>query len=311
MPAFPRQVPDSLVGIADPIIEVLGDLVPAADASRVRSALAGIDLLSVRSLGLEVVLPPHQPACDLSLLLPPREVPGFAAVGQEVLVSLAMSAGASDSTWWELDTSVPHCPVGAFVRSSEADALPLVRAAAAREPALARAVVNLEATMGDLWRGEGRLIGFFPEREPSPVAAALIPDFDRIAASTIRALSLRATAAVDTGGGLMVHLNEHLDGSSIAVAADAEGRTSVSWEASFWEREKAMAEGRWAPALQPDPVWGDAGSILPALLAVQGFHTFDSLPAIRLLSGIDHLKIGPDGRVKAYVGAHILMPGQR
>jgi hypothetical protein len=172
MPAFPRQVPDSLVGIADPIIEVLGDLVPAADASRVRSALAGIDLLSVRSLGLEVVLPPHQPACDLSLLLPPREVPGFAAVGQEVLVSLAMSAGASDSTWWELDTSVPHCPVGAFVRSSEADALPLVRAAAAREPALARAVVNLEATMGDLWRGEGRLIGFFPEREPSPVAAA-------------------------------------------------------------------------------------------------------------------------------------------
>jgi hypothetical protein len=58
-------------------------------------------------------------------------------------------------------------------------------------------------------------------------------------------------------------------------------------------------------------VWGEAMHSLPSLLGVQGFHTFDSLPTIRLLSGIDHIKVGPGGKVKAYVGAHILLPGQR
>jgi hypothetical protein len=152
-------------------------------------------------------------------------------------------------------------------------------------------------------------MGFFPDRRPAPVAAALLPDFGRQAVSMIQALACQATVAVDPRMDLIVHLMRHLDGSAIAVAADAEGRTAVSWEASFFEREKAMAEGRWIPALQPDPVWGDAADSLPALLAVQGFHTFDALPAVRLLSGIDHFKIGPGGRVKAYVGAHIVTPG--
>ncbi len=311
MPAFPRKVPDSLVEIADPIIEILGELVPAADAERARSALSRMDVLSVRALGLEVVLPPHPPACDISVLMPPRDVPEFARVGHDVLVSLAMSASASDSTWWELDTSVPSIPVGAFIRSNKSVALSVVRSAAAREPALARAVGTLEDMIAPYWHGHGRLIGFFPGREPSPVAAALLPDLDREAFSIIHALSSGTTIAVNPDSELIMHLAKHLNGSAIAVAADAEGRTAVSWEASFWEREQAMAEGKWTPVLQSGPVWGDATHSLSALLAVQGIHTFDALPTIRLLSGIDHIKIGPSGRVKAYVGAHILMPGHR
>jgi hypothetical protein len=311
VPAFPRQVPDSLAGLADPIIDTLGPLVPAADGNRARAALSGMDVLSVRAIGLEVVLPPHPPACDVSVLMPPREVPDFARVGHDAVVSLAVSAAAADSTWWELDTSAEPSPVGAFIRSSEADALPLARRAAAGMPALTRAVDTLEAVITPHWQGSGRLLGFFPDREPSPIAAALLPDFDHAATDMLRDLSARATVAVDPGSELVVHLAQHLDGSAIAVAADADGRIAVSWEGSFWEREQAMAEGRWAPVLEPAPVWGDATQSLSALLAVQGIHTFDALPTIRLLSGIDHIKVGPGGKVKAYVGAHIVMPGQR
>ena len=311
MPVFPRRVPDSLVGVADPLIEILGPLVPAADAQRARTALADMDLLSARAIGLEVVLPPHPPACDVSLLMPPRHVPPFARAGHDVLAALATSAGAGDSTWWELDTSVQPSPVGAFIRSIEADALPIVRHAAAEVPGLARAVDALADLITPYWRGRGRLIGFFPDRKPSPVAAALVPDFDHEAAAIIRDMGSAATISVDPDSALIAHLRLHLSGSAIAVAADAEGRGTVSWEGSFWEREQAMAEGRWAPALQPDPVWGDAAVSLDSLLAVQGIHSFNALPTIRLLCGIDHIKIGPGGKVKAYVGAHIVMHGQR
>ena len=311
MPAFPRQVPDSLVGIADPLIEILGPLVPSADGDRARAALSGMDVLSVRAFGLEVVLPPHEPACDVSVLMPPRQVPPFARDGHDALASLATSAGAEASTWWELDTSADPSPAGAFSRSAEGDAVHIVRKAAAEMPELARAVDALEQLITPYWRGRGRLIGFFPDRRPSPVAAALVPDFDDDATAMIRDLGSAATVAVDPDSALLAHLRQYLDGSSIAIATDAEGRSAVSWEGSFWEREQAMAEDRWAPALRPDPVWGEAAQSLSALLALQGIHTFNALPTIRLLSGIDHIKIGPGGKVKAYVGAHIVMHGQR
>ena len=270
-----------------------------------------MDLRSVWAVGLEVVLPPHPPACDLSVLMPPRHVPDFARTGHDVLSALAMSAGASDSTWWELDTSVQPSPVGAFVRSTESDALPLVRSVAAGIPGLVRAVDALVDVIMPHWHGRGRLIGFFPNREPSPVAAALVPGTHQAITGLIREMGSRATIAVDPDSDLIAHLLQHLDGSAIAVAADADGRTVVSWEGFFREREHAMVESRWAPALLPEPVWGDAPPSLSSLLAVQGIHTFDAVPTVRILSGIDHVKIGPDGKVKAYVGAHIVMQGQR
>lgn len=311
MPDFPRQVPDSLIGIADPIISILGPLVPAADAEQVRSALSQLDVLSVRALGLEVVLPPHPPACDLSVLLPPRTVPPFAQAGDSVLASLARSAPATHTTWWELDTSAQPRSVGAFIRSTGTDGRALMHQVCAKDPALSRAERILADLIEPYWEGEGRLIGFFPRREPAPIAAALLPTSHEMGADIVDALSSQVTATVDRGSELVMHLTGHLDGCGVAVAADAEGRTAVSWEGSFAEREKAMAQDRWAPALQPLPVWGEAMHSLPSLLGVQGFHTFDSLPTIRLLSGIDHIKVGPGGKVKAYVGAHILLPGQR
>ena len=311
MPVFPRHVPGSLVGIADPIIDVLGPLVPPADAQRARAALSRIDVLSAVSLGLEVVLPPFAPACDVSVLMPARRIPSFAEGCHESLTLLAESGGEDQSIWWELDTSSDDPAIGAFVRSTGTDATPLARRAAASRPDLEQAVNALVDVVTPYWQGEGRLIGFFPDRQPLPVAAALLPSFGLDAHAALRDLAPVVTASVDPDAALISHLSGYLDAIALAVGADAEGRTAVSWEGSFREREIAMSQDRWAPALQPSPVWGEAGESLASLLAVQGVHTFNSLPTIRLLSGIDHLKIGPGGRVKAYVGAHIVSPSYR
>lgn len=311
MPAFSRRIPETLLGLADPIIEVLGPLVPRADADRARAALSRIEVLSAVSLGLEVVLPPHEPACDVSVLMPARRIPAFAEGCDDSLRLLVESGGEKESTWWELDTSSDELAIGAFVRSIGSDPVPFVREAVASRPDLQRAVHALVDLVTPYWRGDGRLIGFFPDRQPLPVAAALLPSFGLDAEAALGDLAPVATASVDPDAALVAYLSGYLDAIAVAVGADSEGRTAVSWEGSFRERELAMAQDRWAPALQPSAVWGDAGASLARLLAVQGVHTFDSLPTVRLLSGIDHIKIGPGGRVKAYVGAHIVSPSYR
>lgn len=311
MPDFPRRLPETLVGIADPIIDVLGPLVPHADADRARSALSRMDVLSAVSLGLEVVLPPHAPACDVSVLMPAQRIPAFAEGRHPSLILLAEGGGELESTWWELDTSTDDTAIGAFVRFTGADPMPLAREAASSLPALSRAIEALTHVITPYWRGEGRLIGFFPDRRPLPVAAALLPGYGMDAESALRQLALQATASVDPDSSLIAHLRAQVNAVALAVGADASGHVAVSWEGSFREREIAMAEHRWGPVLQPADVWGAASASLASLLAVQGVHTFDSLPTVRLLSGIDHIKIGPGGRVKAYVGAHIVSTSYR
>ncbi|MFM8239365.1 MAG: hypothetical protein ACKOAW_03500 [Actinomycetota bacterium] len=306
MPAFPRRIPDTLDAVADPIIDILGPLVPEQDAQRARAALSQIDMLGAVSVGLEVVLPPHPPACDVSVLMPAKRNPAFAANAHRSLARLAELGGETESTWWELDTSTDDLAVGAFVRCIEGDAFPWAREAAADRAGLLRAVDVLAEFVGPHWFGMGRLVGFFPDRQPEPVAAALLPGFYREFAPTFRDLTERATVAVDPDAALIAHLSAHVNEQAISVGADAAGRTAVSWEGCFLERERAMADDRWSAPLQPTAAWGDAGPSLARLLAVQGVHTYDSLPTVRLLSGIDHIKIGPGGKVKAYVGAHIV-----
>lgn len=310
MPNFPRRLPANLAGLLDPFLEVLGPLVPRADAERARAALESIDVMSVISLGLEVVLPPHDAACDISVLMPARRTPAFVDGRHVSLALLAEAGGEGDSTWWELDTSNEAPAVGAFIRVRD-DSLMQVRAAASTRAGLSDAVDALVTLIAPYWDGMGRLIGFFPDRRPLPVAAALLPGRMTDGPTRLRELAPRATACVESEGALTAHLMAHVDMGALAVGADAEGRTAVSWEGSFREREKAMADDCWAPLLTPSPVWGAAGRSLHRLLDVQGIHTFDSLPTVRMLSGIDHIKVGPDGKVKAYVGAHIVSPSYR
>jgi len=71
-----------------------------------------------------------------------------------------------------------------------------------------------------------------------------------------------------------------------------------------------MADGLWGPVLD-DPVWGEGREAMVSLLGIQGMHRFDALPPMRVMTGVDHIKLGPGGRVKAYVGALRLQPGAR
>lgn len=308
MPYFPRRVPDSLVDIVDPIIEVLGPLVPHEHAERIRTALTGIDPLSVMTVGLELVLPPHEAACDIALLMPARSVPAFARRHEHSLGSLVQLAGEADSVWWELDTSVAESSVGAFIRDGAVDALAVIRAAATSVPGLDRAFDAITEVAAPYWPGPARLAGFFPDRRPQPAAAVLIPIMDRDSSAPLRDLAPQVAACASAEHPLIAHLKQYVDVESISVAADTEGRVAISWEGGFLERERAMMEGRWAPALAPVDAWGQASSCLASLLAVQSVHTFDSLLPLKLASGIDHIKVGPGGRAKAYVGAHIVNP---
>lgn len=304
-------MPDSLVDIVDPIIKVLGPLVPHAHAERIRAALAGIDPLSVMAVGLELVLPPHEAACDIALLMPARSVPAFARRHEHSLGLLVQLAGEADSVWWELDTSVAESSVGAFIRDGAVDALAVGRAAAMSVPGLGYAFDAITEIAAPYWRGPARLAGFFPDRRPRPAAAVLIPIMDKDSSQPLRDLAPRVRACVNADEPVITHLKQYVDVASISVAANSDGQVGVSWEGGFLARERAMIEGRWAPALSPVDAWGQASPSLASLMAVQSVHAFDALLPLKLVCGIDHIKVGPGGRVKAYVGTHIVNPAHR
>lgn len=301
---FPRRLPAALDGVAAPILASLGPLVPPSHAERALTALAGIRTTSAMSVGVEVVLPPHEPACDISVLMPPRSIPGFAVARSPMLADFACVEGAEGSVWWELDTSSPRMPIGAFIREQAGDGFALMRSAAADSTALLDAETALRGVVADCWHGPGRLVGFFPDRDPAPIAAALLPlaSGDE---STLPRLTARATIAVDPESATVRHLRSACGPGAVSIGADPAGRVAVSWEAAWHDREVAMAEGRWDPMLAALP--GLDQDIAAHLLSIQGMHACDSLPPVKVLTGIDHLKVGPGGRLKAYVGAHLLM----
>jgi hypothetical protein len=68
-----------------------------------------------------------------------------------------------------------------------------------------------------------------------------------------------------------------------------------------------MIDRRWDAAFTRLDL-GAANEAVPYLLNTQTIHDFRDFFPLTVLSGIDHLKVTPDGRVKAYVGA---LPFQR
>jgi hypothetical protein len=305
MPQFPRALPATLDHIVGPLIADLGPLAPAEHAARAMEAAAGISAFESSSVGLEVVLPPGPAACDLSVLLRPGMVPSFTTPAHEPARRFALAVGPDSGTvWWELDTSEPDPSLGVFLRMQAGlNPFDLAVQSAADAPGVAEAVEALRPVVASMRPGPFSLMGFFPDRRPLPVAAALVPTLRDDIVPTVRALLPMATASVDPDSAIVGQLLGTCGVFSVAVAADAAGRGAVSVEGSFRDRERAMAEGRWVRVLGDPEVWGEAGPSLSTLLALQHAHRFDALPPVGLLSGIDHIKVGPGGRVKAYVGA--------
>ena len=154
------------------------------------------------------------------------------------------------------------------------------------------------------------MMGFFPDRVPS-AAAALIPLHASSLATVVQVVTtdIEATAllSVDLQDQRIQDLAEAVGGLSAAVGCDSLGRVGISAEFGFGDRVPAMIDRRWDAILSRVDL-GASSEAIPYLLSTQTIHDFRDLFPLTVLSGIDHLKFTPDGRVKAYVGA---LPFQR
>lgn len=310
MPDFPAQAPRTIEPIVAALMDALGPLVPEADRSRIVAALPRTPVLDVASVGLEVTLPPRQAQCDLSLLLPAGTVPSFAEHGAGSLRELTRRyAEHSDLTvWWECDTSEAAPPRGAFIRFAGGVDAFAVAEAACGDAAIAAALRRLRQLCEPSLLHESSIVGFFPDRQP---AAAAFLTATRDVESALARLETDALACVDPRDPLLQHLLHACSGHAISVACDVEGRVAVSAEGSFQDRERAMLAGRWEGAFAPSAPWGPAHAVVDRLLATQGSRIYASLPPVGLMSGIDHIKVGPGGKAKAYVGVVPFVPAPR
>jgi hypothetical protein len=300
MPDFPEDAPDTIGPVVEAVFDDLGELAPEPHRQRILNASARLPLLSPWNVGLEVALPPAPAACDASLLLARGDLPPW-SVHDPTLLGLAAAADAP-SMWWELDSSTDQGPTaanptGAFVSSRVTEgALDLLLEHV--PPGLEAAAAHL----ADLCRPYFRAgwVGFFPERHV-PAVAALIALTPEVARGVLCELAERVSISVDPQSGQARLLLESCDALSVAVAVDATGMSAAALEAGFARRAHAMADGVWEPLLAQD-VWSVAAASIPHLLATQGFRAYQTLPSVAVMSGIDHLKLGPLGRLKAYVG---------
>ena len=307
-----RHLPDSLVDLVLPLMDALGPLVPPGDAKRIAAVVSRLAPIDVRSVGLEVVLPPHALACDLSLLLPHGAIPDFLGPAHDALDAFVDGADTG-TVWWEHDTSSDPPASGGFLRledglAGRTDGFARARSAALGDPALCAALESLEAIVDGRTRAPGALLGFFPDRRPLPAAAALLPVAMEDLAGHAVYLGRRVDAGPDMRTSLIDHLSRTCDQAALAIGATASG-SALSVEFSFVERERAMQQGRWRDVLTGWDGWGAAAPLIDRLLAIEGSVRFDAVPPVVMLSGIDHIKVGHDGKVKAYVGASIMIPG--
>lgn len=309
--AFPAHQPAEIGPLAESLMDALGPLVTDTDRRAVLQALDGTPFRDVASVGLEVTLPPHAPACDLSLLLAPGLVPAF--VSHPALHRLARETAEreSGSTWWELDASTGGS-TGGFIRMLDGvDGPGACRDAIGdRDPSLTDAVERIGSIVNRFGEGAHVLMGFFPDRIP-PTAACLLPTYARSLPRVVEMI----TESVTTGpvsvfapqDSRVQGFIDAFGGMSVAVGCDGQGRMGIAVEFGFSDRVPAMIDRRWDEVLARVEL-GPSADAVPYLLATQAIHDFRDLFPLTVLSGIDHLKITPDGRLKAYVGA---LPFQR
>jgi hypothetical protein len=161
-------------------------------------------------------------------------------------------------------------------------------------------VDRLESVCGTLMSGPSSIVGFFPTRTPPAVGLLFYPE-NLLAALEI--LSSHAQFSVDPTDPLLLHLMTTCDQFTLSVGLDVNGRMGVSAEASFRDRERAMLQNKWEQVFAPQEPWGAAHAVLERLQSLETAHSFDGFLKWGVLSGIDHIKVGPRGAVKAYVGA--------
>lgn len=300
---LPDQLPREIEPLLRALIRTLGPLAPHADADRILSTFGDVKVLGQASIGLEVVLPPAPAACDASLLLAPGSLPRGFGARDDLLRRLSQQAGTEHvgTVWWELDASSSAQGMGMFWRTDQDQpSFDRLQAAVADDLGLVKALATIRP-WHDRWSGEtAGLVGIFPQRTPA-AAGMLLPIFPEHIDSALQRLSAFG-ATVSPNDPLVTHLRDTCTNFSLALGADALGRMSVSLEVAFSDREQAMLRGDWSTVLADPALWHCDQSVLDALLATQGQRRYDVFPPLTILTGIDHIKVGPGGRTKAYVG---------
>lgn len=298
---FPSAQPTGITSLADALLTAIAPLVTDHDRNQILAELEPIDLCDVASVGFEVTLPPHSPSCDVSVLLSPGLIPPFARDPSLHSLGAKIKHADAGSTWWELDTSDDTLPVGAFIRLLDGvESFALCRSSVKGNPELAAAIDKLEPLVRYLHSGGQGLLGIFPTRQPA-AAAALVPLSPDSWIKKYDWITEQVMVSSDAHSPIAQQLTSTCDTVSVAVACDTVGRTAAAVEFAFGDRINAMLEGRWVSAIKRGG-WGPWQAGLELLVNTQGVHTFSDFLPMTLITGIDHLKLTPDGRLKAYVG---------
>lgn len=301
------HLPDTAPSRVEPflrgLIDTLGSLVPAGDAARIVHLWGDLPLLKVGSIGLEITLPPDPAACDASVLLAPGAAPPGLEEQDDLLGLLLEDASRNhdETVWWELDSS-QECPrMATFWRTREHQpTFERLRAVIADRPDLTTALDALEPWYRRWNAGAPGLVGVFPSRDPA-AAGLLMPIKAEHVDAALERLSHHGICVSPMDPRVQL-LRQNCTSVSLALGADEQGRLSVSFEAAFLDRENAMLRGDWDRTLADATAWGCPPRALEALLDTQGHRRYDVFPPLSVLTGIDHIKVGPGGRTKAYVG---------
>lgn len=305
-----RALPRTARGVAQPILDHLGQLAPDRDRERVLSALDEFDPHDLPEFCLEVALPPDPPGCDLGLLVPSHITPGF--VPQEAARSLAslVRLARVPHAVWEHDTSRPIASSGAYVRcaderSSMRDHLAIAREAAAADSGVLLALDRLEEACSDALDTRSDYLGFFPDRYPHPVAATRIAVTPALLPELAARISARVDHAVDLHGQRASVLLRGCQRVHLAISADADGTATLAVEYAHL----AWRAGLWQAVFAERNAWGQAADTLASLASIEAVRRFDAVPPAAVMIGINHLKVGPGSRVKAYVRARLVTAG--
>lgn len=305
---FPKRQPHTAAPLGEALIAVLGDLVRPSDAARIVTALDAIQLADVASIGLEITLPPAPSACDLSVLLLPGRVPAFVTHPSLWAFAAAADRAGVRSTWWEFDASSEGRSTGGFVQLIPGiDGAELCRAAVVDNEGLAASMDKVIDIASGFPSGAPGMLGFFPNRDPA-AAAALIPIDPKVLDVALAQVGSLVSFATTFEDPVVQSLHERFPGTSLSVGVDAHGVSAASVEFSFGQPLKPMLDGKWRSALA-DLNIGPSEEVLTRLLLLEGVHDFENFLPLTVLSGIDHLKVMPDGRVKAYVGVMLFRRG--
>lgn len=303
-PSF-RAFPQTPVALAESTLNHIGVMVPESSFARISKVLAQTSIREVHAFGFEInPLTPNAP-CDVGFLM--TSLPSFVRDRHAPLIALTEGDGrASRPSWWEIDTEKEEPSISAFSSQMESATTGLdllVRAAGAHEM-LAHAAQTVTDITREMGIGMVNNVGLYPDRTDGAIAVAQVRlssgelnvGYQRIRSQVSRSFDI-TDPRVET-------LLNHSDRISVAISADAHGETVLSLEGGLTHRNSLSTPSMWSRVFQGSE-WAESREQLNVIVAAQRLTSFDSVPQTLALTTISHVKVGPGGKFKIYLGTYL------